>query len=77
MRAKREEAKQRTEEIIEKYDMQVLAGLNVKLLSDQERLAVAIARAHFRKIGFVVIKNLEKLEIDLSKWTDAYIVQIV
>jgi len=78
VRADKKTAMARTEEIIEKYGLQVLAGLNVKLLSDEELLRVAVARADYRKIALVVWKkSADAGEIDLSKWADAYILTIV
>ena len=76
VRADRKTAKQRTEEVIKLYGLEVLAGLRTKYLSDEELLRVAIARAHFRKIAFVVVKDKESYQIDCTKWPDAYIIKI-
>ena len=91
VRADRKTAKQRTEEVIRLYGLEVLAGLKTKYLSDEELLRVAIARAHFRKIGLVIVKGKDFCEIDCSthneeqrfllencyaKWPDAYILKV-
>jgi len=76
VRANRKTAKQRTEEVIRLYDLQVLAGLKTKHLSDEELLHVAIARAHFRKIALVVVKDKKSYNIDYTKWPDAYILRV-
>jgi len=76
IRSDRKTAKERTEEVIEKYGLQVLAGLKVKLLSDDELMTVSLARAHFRKIALVICKKTDGKEIDLQKFRDAYIIYV-
>ena len=77
VRADKQTAKSRTDEVIKLYGLERLSKLNVKLLDDNELLTVALARAHFRKIGLVVFKKLEEHgEIDLSKFSDAYIIKV-
>ena len=76
VRNDRKTAKQLTEEVIKLYGLEVLAGLKVHYLSDEELLRVSIARAHFRKIGLVIIKERDGYNIDCTKWPDAYIIKI-
>jgi len=74
VRANRTTSRQRTEEVIEKYDLQLLSKMNIKLLTEEELMRIAVARAHFRKIALVVAKQCETQ--DFTKWPDAYIIKI-
>ena len=77
VRAGRKTALQRTQEVIGLYNLQKLAKLNIKLLEDEELLTVALARAHFRKIGLLVYKKLgNNAEFDFTKFADSYILVI-
>lgn len=76
VRAKPKIAKVRTQEVIELYKLKKLAKLNIKLLEDGELMTVALARAHFRQIGLVVLKKLQDTQIDFTKFGDAYIIII-
>ena len=76
VRAKRKLAKERTEQVIKLYNLERLAKFNIKLLEDDELLTVSLARAHFRKIRLVIFKNLNNIEIDLSKFKTEYIITI-
>ena len=77
LRADRKTAQKRTDEVIELYNLKKLENLNVKLLEDGELVTVALARAHFRRIGLVIYKGaLEYVEILLQKYKDAYIIVV-
>jgi len=74
VRANKKAALERTEQVIDHYDLRHLSKLNIKLLTQEELLRVAVARAHFRKIALIVAKECE---IDFSKWKDSYIIKII
>jgi len=73
IRADKKTARARTEEVIKLYNLERIAGFNINLLEDNELTTVAMARAHYRKIGLVVCKNVE---IDLTRFKDAYIIKV-
>lgn len=80
VRADRKAAKVRTEEIIELYNLHVLAGLKPHYLTDEELTNVALARAHYREIRLVVIKGNDAeqvTKIALQKWPEAYIIEVI
>jgi ABC-type taurine transport system ATPase subunit len=74
IRTDRKTAKQRTEEVIRLYNLENSADLNINRLNGDELLKVSLARAHFREVRLVIIKNYPA--IDLSKWRQAYIITI-
>jgi len=75
VRAHRKIAKARTEEVIKLYHLERIESFKTDLLDDKELLNVALARAHYRKIGLVVFnKAAAPVEIELTKFSDAYIV---
>ena len=77
IRANKETARQRTEEVIKLYGLEKLSKFKISLLDDEELINVAQARAHYRKIGLVVFKKLSlNAEIDLAKFRDSYIIVI-
>jgi len=77
VRSKRAEAKNRALEVIKLYNLELLSSIKIHLLTDEELLRVATARAHYRKIALVVAKSKEIGKIDFTKWQDSYIIKIV
>jgi ABC-type iron transport system FetAB ATPase subunit len=78
-RHNRAEAKQKTQEIIKTYNLN--PKQKMKTLSDDEILTLALARAHFREPKLVIINRVEsyitpETEIDYSRWSDSYIINI-
>jgi ABC-type nitrate/sulfonate/bicarbonate transport system ATPase subunit len=77
LRTDKKTAMARTDEVIGLYNLRKLETFNVKLLTGEELITVALARAHFRKIGLVVFNKVStNVEIDLQKFSDAYIITI-
>jgi len=76
IRANKKTARERTQEVLTLYGLKKFEKFNINLLEDDELIIVALARAHYRKIGLVVYKKINA-KIDLSKFNDAYIIEII
>ncbi|MCL2850983.1 MAG: hypothetical protein FWE01_01305 [Firmicutes bacterium] len=72
------DAKQKTDEVIKHYQLDPKSKL--KNLSDNQLLALSLARSHFRVPKFIIVNKLyflKNLEINFDKWKDSYVVVII